>query len=336
MKIPILLYSFNRPHYLNRINSYYQKQNYDQYLIIADGSEKRWPGSVSFKGKYLHLPGLSFRERIIAGLEQSQSDLAVLCADDDFLVPAGLEVCTEFLRNNPDYSCAQGRYVRFVINNGTINYSEQRPWLKSIIEDEPLNRIKKGFIPKYSPYIYAVHKKVNVERILSFENFGDDEYLLVFEELLTFSSLSSGKAKRLDELYCFREMGNVKTYKIEKYTMVAKSLLKFEKAALNIISDPNQRNSFTQIVEQVTNVQMKVYFSSIYNKEHPSLITPPTIIELLSQIRSKLNFKRLIKYCVNRIKKFPEKDTFPLTSYQDQNLKEFQIIDKVIIDCNIT
>ena len=105
---------------MDRILSYYQKQNYDQHLILADGSEKQWPGAEKFKGKYLHLPSVSFRERLIAGLEQSESDLAVLCADDDFLVPAGFEACVEFLRNNPDYACAQGQYGRFVINEDEI------------------------------------------------------------------------------------------------------------------------------------------------------------------------------------------------------------------------
>ncbi len=50
---PIILASINRPNYLDRILSYYQKHNYDQFLIIADGSKKQWPASSIFKGEYL-------------------------------------------------------------------------------------------------------------------------------------------------------------------------------------------------------------------------------------------------------------------------------------------
>ena len=132
---------------MDRILSYYQKQNYDQHLILADGSEKQWPGAEKFKGKYLHLPSVSFRERLIAGLEQSESDLAVLCADDDFLVPAGFEACVEFLRNNPDYACAQGQYGRFVINEDEISYSQKHAGAQSIVDYDPLERVKKAFIP---------------------------------------------------------------------------------------------------------------------------------------------------------------------------------------------
>ena len=53
-------------------------------------------------------------------LELSQSDLAVLCADDDFLVPSGLEKCIKFALDNPEYSCVHGQYGRFVINEHKI------------------------------------------------------------------------------------------------------------------------------------------------------------------------------------------------------------------------
>ena len=347
MKTPIIMYSYNRHHYLNRIMSYYQKQNYDQYLIIADGSDTKWPGSVSFKGKYLHLPGLSFRERIIAGLEQSQSDLAVLCADDDFLVPVGLEICAEFLRNNPEYSCAQGNYGRFVINEGKISYTQKHAGAQSIIDNDSLERIRKAFIPKYIPHVYAVHHRKNLEKILNFQNMSDFEYLFNFEMLLTFSSLMAGKAKRLPIIYNFREMENqkvgIKTYELD-LKRIKDTLLKFSIYSKTLLGNEYNMNDFFHLIDEAAQ-KLYDYHKMCYQN---SIASDPVrnsrnhqnskagVVSYLNGLKQfgsweKALKPKYVKHVFSKLLSFqnkPHLNPFPIKD--KTTIREFETVDNVI------
>ena len=287
---PIILASINRPNYLDRILSYYQKHNYDQCLIIADGSEQKWPGATSFKGRYLHLPRLSFRERLIEGLEKSQSDLAVLCADDDFLIPSGLEKCIKFALDNPKYSCVHGQYGRFVINDDKINYTQKYAGLNSITDNDPLVRIKKVFIPKYIPHVYAVHRRKNIERVLNFKEMNEFEYLFNFEMLLTFSSLIDGKAKRLTHIYNFREMENTKVginvnqlnvKKIESALNACKLHLKL------LVDDLTNKDDFSDTIDSTIENLLKYHLSHC-DQDIIKKLTNEKILNVLQHYRTKL------------------------------------------------
>jgi len=332
--IPIIIYSYNRHHYLNRILSYYQKQNYDQYLIIADGSEKEWPQMTDFKGKYLHLSGVSFRERLIAGLEQTQSDLAVLCADDDFLVPDGLEVCAEFLRNNSDYSCAHGNYGRFVINEGKISYTQKYASAQSIVDNDSLERVKKAFIPQYIPHVYAVHRRINLEKILNCQDMRDYEYLFNFEILLTFSSLIDGKAKRLPHIYNFREMENNKVG-INNNTLSRKkitdSLYKCNLYMKQMAKNEDNRDAYFNLINESINKLMEyhlIHYSNSISKKSNTQTNKKNIKVYLSKLKNPDTWVKVLnlRSLINILK--PRSNSFPLNDKHAK--KEFEIIDKTL------
>ena len=321
---PIILASINRPHYLDRIFSYYQKQNYDQYLIIADGSEKEWPARIEFKGNYLHLPGVSFRERLIAGLEQSQSDLAVLCADDDLLVPAGLEICAEFLRNNPDYSCAQGNYGRFVINEGKISYTKKHSGAQSIVNNDSLQRVKKAFIPKYIPHVYAVHRRKNLEQVLDCQEMNEFEYIFNFEMLLTILSLMDGKAKRLPVIYNFREMENNKVgisnnnLNTEK---IKSALTAFSAYSKRLAENQGNKNDFLRLINTAVNNLMEYHLFHYNNSiSKKSNIKPNSnnIMLYLSKLKQQAAWLKKVKEIIDALK------------MGENSKKEFEIIDKTL------
>ena len=335
---PIILASINRPNYLDRILSYYQKHNYDQCLIIADGSEQKWPGATSFKGRYLHLPRLSFRERLIEGLEKSQSDLAVLCADDDFLIPSGLEKCIKFALDNPQYSCVHGQYGRFVIKEHKINYTRKYVGLNSINDNDPLLRIKKAFIPKYIPHVYAVHRRKNLERILHFNKINEFEYLFNFEMLLTFSSLIDGKAKRINYFYNFREMENTKAGISNKQLDVKKieSSLRTCKLYLKLLAkDLTNKDDFSDIIDSAIENLLK-YKLHHYNQEVVKKLNMKTNIGLfLSKLKQpamwakKLNPHSLINMFSSVFSSLNNSDKFfPLID--EHAKKEFEIIDETL------
>lgn len=332
--IPIIVFSLNRHHYLDRILTYYRRKQYEHHLIIVDGSEEKWPGAADSSLMYLHLPGLSFRERVLSGINKTQSDYVVLCADDDFVVPVGIEACEKFLRKNPDYSCAQGLYGRFVISNNQVSYSQKGPELQSIIDDDSLDRIKKAFIPKYIPHVYAVHRRENLEKVLSLTEFADEEYLWVFEELLTFITCISGKCKRIPVIYNFREMENEKGYINHKYAMIERALLGLKEAATGFIPEEKQTYNFTQTIDRIANIQKKVYFSVAFGGD-PSPKKYASLHKLFwRRMTGFRSFNRVImgriKALLGRTNETVGKNAFPLRPYSDRAFEEFLIIDTVI------
>lgn len=338
LNIPIIIFTYNRHNYLNRILTYYQKQNYDQNLIIADGSHQQWPASSGFKGKYMHLPGLSFRERLIKGLEKSESDIVVLCADDDFLVPSGLEKCIKFLQDNPEFSCVHGQYGRFVINDDKINYTQKYAGLNSITDNDPLVRIKKVFIPKYIPHVYAVHRRKNLERVLNFEEMNEFEYLFNFEMLLTFLSLIDGKAKKLPHIHNFREMDNTKVGINQNQLNVRKIECALNTCKLHLyhlVEDLTNNDDFSDIIDSVIENLLK-YHLSHYDHDIARKSTKEKIVNNFQHRRTKLRsslswLKKISPFSQGSSTFFSPnniKNSFPLND--EHTRKEFEIIDETL------
>jgi glycosyltransferase domain-containing protein len=340
MKIQIIIPTYNRHRYLERIHSYYKKKSYDQHLIIVDGSDVKWAGSVNFEGKYLYLPDLSFRERLIEGLEQSECEFAVLCADDDFAVPSGLEASAEFLRNNPDYACAQGQYGRFVINDGVISYSQKHAGIKSIVDKDPIQRVIKGFSPKFVNVVYAVHRKNNLEGVLNIQGMNEFHYnYFNFELLLTYISLLNGKVKRLPIIFYFREMENAKVLVKDRFyeEKIKGAIASFSIYSKALVETYDNKDSFIDLIDAIC-YNLKIYhFSHIKNINSKKSINKSNNITMnLSRLNQPalwtifFNPNTLINvysklFSPNKIN---HKNSFPLKDAD--SLKEFEIIDNTL------
>jgi glycosyltransferase domain-containing protein len=320
--------------------SYYQKKNYDQHLIIVDGSKKEWSVRKKFEGNYLHLPDVSFRERLIAGLEHSQSELSVLCADDDFLVPAGLEKCTEFLRQNLDYSCAQGYYGRFVIDEGKISYTQKHSGAQNIVNNDSLERVKKAFIPKYIPHVYAVHRRKNLEQVLDYQEMNEFEYIFNFEMLLTILSLIDGKAKRLPVIYNFREMENNKVgisnnnLNTEK---IKTALTAFSAYSKRLVEDQRNKNDFLHLINTAVDKLMEYHlfhYNNSVSKKSNMKTNSNNIMLYLAKLKKpvawvkKINPYSLMKMSSSLFLSNNSKDAFQLNSEDEK--RELEIIDETL------
>jgi glycosyltransferase domain-containing protein len=327
--LPIIICSRNRHHYLNRIFSYYRKKKYDQNLIIVDSSTKRWNPSSRSDLRYLYLPGYSFQDRLSTAIKETKSEFLTLCADDDFMVPEGINHCAGFLNDNPDFSCAHGRYGRFVVNNNKISCTQKYTDLKDIIDLEPIERIKKAFVPTYIPHVYAVHRRDSLEKVLSVTQFSDEEFLLIFEHLLTLAACLNGKCKRIPFVHCFREMENEKTYKLRDYTLIASALLIFIEVTIDFVKEVLPENENSQLIRQISNIQLEVYFKHIYfskikeanNKSYLKSVLSLPLIDYIRTSRKKL--KSLIG--VNRAELI-----------RSDIAIEFEIIKDIVINWNKT
>ena len=108
--LTILIPTHERHHYLSRCVNWFLESGYP--IIIADSSREAWESPLrSHAGvHYIHVPGgfAVYTSKILSALEEVKTPFMSFCADDDFIMPCGLESATDFLKNHPDFSFCQG------------------------------------------------------------------------------------------------------------------------------------------------------------------------------------------------------------------------------------
>lgn len=118
--VTILIPTHNRHGYLSRCVDWFVSYGYQ--VVIADSSSLPWPRAVELehKVKYIHRPGGfdKYMCKICDALGQVSTPYVAFCADDDFILPSGLEFSASFLDKNQDYVFCQGvAYFYQKINN---------------------------------------------------------------------------------------------------------------------------------------------------------------------------------------------------------------------------
>lgn len=108
--VTILIPTHNRHGYLSRCVDWFVSFGYQ--VVIADSSPVPWPQAdgATCLAKYIHRPGGfdQYMCKICDALDQISTPYVAFCADDDFILPSGLEFSAGFLDNNPDYVFCQG------------------------------------------------------------------------------------------------------------------------------------------------------------------------------------------------------------------------------------
>lgn len=215
MKYTIIIPTYNRPEYLKRLMSYYDDFNVECKIIIADSSTNENKNlnknicSLFPNLNILHLDdypsAIDPTEKIANSIKQVSSEYSVLCADDDFIVPNGIQQSIDFLEQNADYTIAYGVYLTFQIKQNKKNIYRSlwttRDYPISIMSSDPIRRIY-SYMDNFSsnPTFYATYRT-------DFLNFVFEETvkyandLLFGEDLRVFLTIFYGKAKCIDVLY---------------------------------------------------------------------------------------------------------------------------------------
>ena len=102
--LTLLIPTHERPAYLKRILDYYRELPLQ--ILVGDSSAAAYdeplPGNVT----YIHYPDAEFYEKMNLFVRRAATPYAVLCADDDFIAPGGMQAALAFLKDNPDYASA--------------------------------------------------------------------------------------------------------------------------------------------------------------------------------------------------------------------------------------
>jgi len=211
----IIIPTRNRPNYLRRVLDYYNKYGKGFNIIIADASSNEnkklnkktvslFPNlSIQYLDNY---PSeINFYYKIFDALNHVNTKYSVLCADDDFITPNGINKSVDFLEKNPDFTVAQGHYISFYLKNKKFFFWISFPFHKSITFSEAKSRVIFYLLNYKLLTFYGVHRTKNLkESFKELTKFTDETYFSGF--LLATLDVIYGKTKCLDLLYGAREL----------------------------------------------------------------------------------------------------------------------------------
>lgn len=216
----VVIITYNRPTYLKRILDYFKANGAGLEFIIVDSSFAEDQVSnqkiVDFYNnqegvkftRYSYAESTSLGVKSADGVSKVKTEYCVLCADDDFVVPRGIEESIFFLDANPDFVAAHGKYISFRLNkNGSSEpkFCWQLAYpFQSNISPDPIKRFMQNLVD-YFPTMYAVYRTEVFKNIWrGIVDSGLD--LKYFGELLaSILPLLYGKMKILDVFHCARQ-----------------------------------------------------------------------------------------------------------------------------------
>src|SRR5205085_1271694 len=171
------------------------------HIVVADSSDKEY--TLPFQSNYIqyyHFPGIGLPQKLSAALRKIHTTFTVMCADDDFIIPEGIQTCAEFLKANKEYAAAQGNcvcYFKDTIHDTRVKflpmYIDQLSF--AIADNVVLKRVSDLF-KRYRSIFCAVHYTKNLQLAYN-ENIAINN-LFLNEYLSGIVPLSAGKYKELN------------------------------------------------------------------------------------------------------------------------------------------
>lgn len=205
--ITLLIPTHERHNYLNRILEYYKQDEIK--IIIADSSPAKYDETkLNPSIKYYHYPAIGLPQKLSMAFKLIETEYVVMCSDDDFIIPAGINSCIEFLECNKAFSAAQGNCIAYKKEKKYADYIEMNVMYKDqlayeISNGNPYDRLAL-FFNSYRTIFSAVHYTKNLQ--LAFENVNNKFSNLFLNEYLTaIIPIVKGKYKELPILYQVRE-----------------------------------------------------------------------------------------------------------------------------------
>ena len=127
-----VIVSYNRQDVLRRQLLYYA--NKPIHLIFADGSDDDWgsgdSGSIGeMTWEYFRISQFdSYLKRIVEAVRRVETEFMFFIDDEECILWTGVEQAVEFLRQNPDHSCAGGRADHMRFYSGRLGILKWRHW----------------------------------------------------------------------------------------------------------------------------------------------------------------------------------------------------------------
>jgi len=220
-KITLIIITYNRSYYIERLLKYYSLKNFDQNIIVADASDndsvknnkiiyKSLESNLSLTVKYL--PGYSIVDCVDSVLDGVTTPYVVFHPDDDFFIPSALIKMTNFLDKNPDYSGVNGKAIvqeERELSNGqrsvhnTTGYS-----MRELIGSDSIDRVD-NLLGNYFGILFSVFRKDALKKAY-YKIPGNG--IIAFELIPACRAASIGNIGHLDMLFLVRSVHRNRVY----------------------------------------------------------------------------------------------------------------------------
>ncbi len=207
MDVTLVIILHNRHQNIRRLVAYYR--HIEASILLADSSTQKHPSdAIPASWKHIYTPGINYTQKIEFVLQQVSSSYVILCADDDFIVPAAIEECIHFLNSNQDYASVQGRSVCYkkseVTAGDAIHFYPIYSGLEYSYEAaDGLQRLD-DLLADYKSYLYAVHRTTLLQEAYNNAS-ARIRNLYLNEYNASMLPIVKGKYKELPFLYQVRE-----------------------------------------------------------------------------------------------------------------------------------
>lgn len=215
--LTVVIPTKNHPGFLSRLLAYFQGQNFEWPLVIADSSDTEHAPeirrAIDSVGSRLKLEHRSYKSdvRVIDKLKDVlwlvDTPYTALGADDDFFIPAGLNRAARFLESDPEFIAAHGEAVAFRVKSddsyGPVEAACK--YRQRTIDDTTGSERLRNHFERYSTTWYSVQRTERLRDII-----GKTAALMLepahFTELLASGlAVIQGRVKKLQGLNMARQ-----------------------------------------------------------------------------------------------------------------------------------
>jgi len=283
--LSLIIPTYNRHKYLYRLLTYYNKQEIEYQIIIADSStrgkktlnEKAISAFPKLNIKYLSFPvDIDPFRKFLEAINLVTTKYCVICADDDFITPNSMKKSIDFLQRNPEFTAVGGYYYNFIaLKRGKkkktfywrkyLFFYKNKENYMTITSPEPKDRLS-IHLANYFPTMYYVHQTDFLQMIYKevLQNTTDVRFCEILLDMLT---IIHGKIQTLDILYGAREsivISSASTYSglahyIKNGTYEEK-FLKFRECLVNHLT--KKQEITVQDAEKIINDGMEAYIQN--------------------------------------------------------------------------
>ena len=214
----VVIPTFEGTPFLERTLDYFRDLAFKGRIVLADnssGEHRKFVATCGDKYPALKLEVLAYPENIrfldkmTAALEKIDSQFVLLHAHDDFMVPAGVEQCVDFLARNPGYTVARGRIAMFALArnpddaSGQVAVSLLPHPMRGYEQPDAVERLL-AHIERYASTFYSVHRRESLLESFRLTQRATQN-VIFFQYLSSCIAAVQGKIRCLDQLFYVRQ-----------------------------------------------------------------------------------------------------------------------------------
>lgn len=216
----LVIPSFEGTPFLRRLLDYLRAEGYPGHIVLADNSSGEHLSFVrACPGRYPelwlqvdeHEHSVGFLDKLVASIGRLQSRHVMLCAQDDFIVPAAVERLLGVLDADDGLACARGRVARFRLGRGAgegvaresrVDFNKH-PMLPHT-ESGALARVL-AHMRGYSSTLYSVHRRALFLESLR-ATAAATRSVVFFQYLQSCITVAQGRIACTDDLFLARQV----------------------------------------------------------------------------------------------------------------------------------